>query len=401
MKRFIVIFFFIGYQISSQENLKKEIEVPFPYSEPQKEKKQLEISPYEHVQTITIPFPNDKVEFLKKDEAIFKELDKTRNTPPKNQLPLENIIIKPIIEVKEIQPLKTISESKEIAKDIKQPILEDKKEQSNPKSSTKESNPKSTKEVSIKTALLENRENKTVSEKNDKKNLKEENKSVVLPNLDSKTKKSKEVKDDSIAPHERAKFHTNRNDIPSSLPELNTASSSSNSRANLAKFDQIRLFALERKINEAKAVIDTLEDTDSKWKGYYELAIGLENSAKKNKKLIEEAIPFHLLIITEASKENPILPKSLWALSHIHFSIGEPTQSLDHLSNIILNHKNSEYIDDAVYLSARIYEENPKVRNLERAKKYYTMFIQNLDKSYFKNSIYLPFVKERANLYKD
>ena len=393
MNRIIVLTFFIVYQILGQDSLKKEIDVPFPFSEPQKEKKQLEISPYEHIQTITIPFPNDKAEFLKNDEAIFKELDKNRNIPPKNQLPLDNIIIKPIIENKEFQPLK----------EVKQPIIETKKDINTSKSISKESNSKSTnKEVLIKAALLENKDTKILAEKSnsDKKNQKEDNK-AVLPNLDSKVKKSKEVKDESIPPHERAKFYTNRNDISSSLPELNSASSTSSSRANLAKFDQIRLFALDRKINEAKAVIDTMEDSDSKWRGYYELAIGLENSAKKNKKLIEEAIPFHLLIITEATKENPILPKSLWALSHIHYLIGEPVQSLDHLSNIILNHKNSEYIDDAVYLSARIYEENSKIRNLERAKKYYNMFIQNLDKSYFKNSIYLPFVKERASLYKD
>ena len=79
------------------------------------------------------------------------------------------------------------------------------------------------------------------------------------------------------------------------------------------------------------------------------------------KKLKEESIPFHLAIITEAPKQNPIVPKIIWALSHLLFTIGDHTPALDHLSNIIKNHADSEYIDDAIYLSGRIYEESTTI----------------------------------------
>ena len=162
--------------------------------------------------------------------------------------------------------------------------------------------------------------------------------------------------------------------------------------------DQIRLLALDRKKNEAKNVIEGISDPEFKFKGLYELAVGLENSAKGDKKLKEEAIPFHLAIITEAPKTNPILPKSLWALSHLLYTIGDHTPALDHLSNIILNHSNSEFADDAIYLSGRIYEESTSIRNLTRAKKYYELFLKNIDRPNFKNSGYKSFVNSRLEL---
>ena len=153
-----------------------------------------------------------------------------------------------------------------------------------------------------------------------------------------------------------------------------------------------------RKKNEAKNIIEGISEPEYKFKGLYELAVGLENSAKGDKKLQEEAIPFLLTIITEAPKTDKIVPKSLWALSHLLFKIGDHTPALDHLSEIILKHSNSEYIDESIYLSGRIYEESTSIRNLSRAKKYYQMFINNTNRDVFKNSVYLPFVKKRLEL---
>ena len=75
--------------------------------------------------------------------------------------------------------------------------------------------------------------------------------------------------------------------------------------------DQIRLLAIDRKKNEAKNIIEGISVPEFKFKGLYELAVGLENSAKGDKKLLEEAIPFHLTIITEAPKTDKILQHHL------------------------------------------------------------------------------------------
>ena len=64
------------------------------------------------------------------------------------------------------------------------------------------------------------------------------------------------------------------------VTELNSASSGDGENSNLAKMDQIRLLAHDRRKNEARNVIDGISDLEFKYKGLYELAVGLENASK-------------------------------------------------------------------------------------------------------------------------
>ncbi|MCB1177375.1 MAG: hypothetical protein KDK36_07340, partial [Leptospiraceae bacterium] len=138
--------------------------------------------------------------------------------------------------------------------------------------------------------------------------------------------------------------------------------------------------------------------------GFFELASGLENSAK-SKKDQEESLNTYLYIITEAPREdaknpeepNPLLPKASFATGLLLYKMGDYLPALDHLSNIIMKYKNSEYVDDAIYLSGRIYEEGSsgKLRNLERAKQYYKMFLDKKTQKNFRDSIYLKEVEKR------
>jgi len=404
---------------------------------------------------IIIPFPDDKnlEQVLKKIEF---EPTKITTTTEKNieaksanpSIPLENIFIVPEVEIKDTKelsqeksPTTPLVENTKIVEEI--PKNESKDSNTNSKSgigiNTKELITKPTKEIGK--ALVEKSEPekstkpkttdssilkksklylgeyaKEAKEENSSKETKNTTSSKVesktseatsnipltnLPNSEkpsSKKGKDKKKADESSAPFERSQYYLNRDDKSAATPELNTASSSDGEKANLAKMDQIRLLALERKKNEAKNIIEGISEPEFKFKGLYELAVGLENSAKSDKKLKEEAIPFHLTIITEAPKSDKIIPKSLWALSHLLFTIGDHTPALDHLSEIILKHSNSEYADDAIYLSGRIYEESTTIRNLNRAKKYYELFLKNEQRPQFKNSIYLPFVKKRLEL---
>lgn len=192
---------------------------------------------------------------------------------------------------------------------------------------------------------------------------------TTLPNSAKKGKKGEEKKDESEPPFERSRYYINRKDIPTGSAELGQAANTEGNKTSLARLDQIRLLALERKKTEAKLLIDGMENPELKFKGLFELAQGLENSSKGEKKLKEESIPYLLQIITEAPKENQILPKSIWAIAHLLYSIGDYTPALDHLSNIILNHKESVYYEPALYLSGRIYEESFEVRDLNRADR--------------------------------
>ncbi|MBK6608583.1 MAG: hypothetical protein IPH52_11380 [Leptospiraceae bacterium] len=404
--------------------------------------------------SLSIPFPPDPdskepvIEFKKIESEKSLTEDKKNESGANAELPLEKLIVFPKIDLPnpvQVEP-KKLEEVIPAAKDSKPPVVikeevktptpvevkkESKPEKIEVKTETKPTNEigkalvgkekqevtKPSKTPNSKLDLkgqygVEDTSNKSPTKEvkakdpNAKKEKAVETTPTIipdtkLPNIDkpsSKKGKDKKQADETAAPFERSKYYLNRNDKPSATPELNAATSGDGEISNLAKMDQIRLLALDRKKNEAKNVIEGISDPEFRFKGLYELAVGLENSAKGDKKLKEEAIPFHLSIITEAPKTNAILPKSLWALSHLLYTIGDHTPALDHLSNIILNHSNSEFADDAIYLSGRIYEESTSIRNLTRAKKYYELFLKNRDKPHFKNSQYLNFVKSRLEL---
>jgi len=385
----------------------------------------------EKKQSIRIPFPKDPVD-KRESEVEFKQIEVTETKPELNNpitnsnFPLEKIIVvpetesaknAPVIEsnpktLNLEKPAKSVSNATElpssnVSKDTKpniEPVKPIEKENIKPttdigkallesEKSKSVAKPKSTEVNNLPKSKLDLGEygakdkspkstEKTASQAKEAKEIKEPSakkaettgnlQTTNLPNVNKtsdKKGKDKKKADESSAPFERSRYYLNREDKTSAVSELNIASSGEGEKSNLAKMDQIRLLAQERKKNEAKSIIESISDQDYKFKGLYELAVGLENSAKGDRKLKEEAIPFHLTIITEAPESNSIVPKSLWALSHLLFTIGDHTPALDHLSDIILKHSKSEYIDDAIYLSGRIYEESTTIRNLNRAKK--------------------------------
>lgn len=232
---------------------------------------------------------------------------------------------------------------------------------------------------------------------------KEESKTESLPNLVPK-KKSKKEKDSQSGlfqgAYPRANYHLNRKDEGRALPDYNTSSSEEGLVSFKSKLELIRLHARDRKTQAAKSLIESLENPDQKFEAYFELAMGLHNSAK-TKEEKEESLAIYLFILTEApnsfEKPNPILPKTSWAIGNLLFQLEDYIPALDHLSKIILEFKDSEYYDDAIYLSGRIYEEGkvPEVRDVERARKYYQMFLSQKHKSPFKESIYLAEVEKR------
>lgn len=451
----IAILYFSG---SFAQDLKKEIHVPFPENitidesirrDAQKAKQNNPVR--EQVkQNLTIPFPKDPLD-KKEPEIELKQVEVTTNAKEavkstNSELPLDKIIVLPETEISKTtnEPAKTTNakdapvketivpktvevvtekvDAKSIVETNKTPekekvnptvevgkaLVESGKQKVAPKPKTAESSVLPKSKLDLREYGAKEKPTKSFDKTTPAKDTTSKKEDVVanipvtkLPNInkapDKKTKEKKKA-DESSAPYERSKYYLNRDDKASAISELNTSSSGDGEKTNLAKMDQIRLLAQERKKNEAKSVIDGISDLDFKFKGLYELAVGLENSAKGEKKLKEEAIPFHLTIITEAPESNPIVAKSLWALSHLLYTIGDHTPALDHLSDIILKHSKSEYIDDAIYLSGRIYEESTSIRNLNRARKYYQLFLENETKPFFKNSIYLPFVKKRLEL---
>jgi tetratricopeptide (TPR) repeat protein len=219
-----------------------------------------------------------------------------------------------------------------------------------------------------------------------------------LPNLadiKNKKKSKKATTDESKPPFERAGYYMNREKNEPAIEELDHSMSKGGEFSANSTLDKIRLLGYAKKKDEAKSIIDGIVDKELKYKAAFELAAGLDTVAK-TKAEKEDALPFYLWIVTEVPKNHPIRPRILWSLANLHFSIKEFVPALDYLSQIILDHPNTEYIDDAVYLSGLIYETGDSlVRNVEKAQKYYTIFLKNRNNPHYKDSIYMQEVKER------
>ncbi|HMZ58882.1 MAG TPA: hypothetical protein PL048_08915 [Leptospiraceae bacterium] len=202
-----------------------------------------------------------------------------------------------------------------------------------------------------------------------------------------------------LGTYPRGTYHLNRQDLNRAVPEFTEGTSKEGATSVYSKFEMIRLLSRDRKKDQAKTMADTLEE-GWKLKAYFEIASGLESTAyTKSEK--EESIPFYLQVITEISKDEKdsvmiqLAAKSHWALANLLFKLGDHIPALDHLSRIILDFPGSNYLDGAYYLSGKIYEEGlpGKVRDLERAKKYYQLFLSKKDQ--YKNSIYTKEVEKR------
>jgi outer membrane protein assembly factor BamD (BamD/ComL family) len=232
-----------------------------------------------------------------------------------------------------------------------------------------------------------------------------------------KKKKTEKSEDPHLGLYPRGMYQLNRSETEKALIDLNQATSSEGGNTNLAKLEVVRLLAKERKTAQAKTLLDGIDDLDTRYKGYFELASGIDNISTTRQER-EESIPLFLQIITEAPREmisdkkskdkpkddepqfNPLLPKTRWALANVLFKSDEFTPALDHLSKIIIEFPKSEYLDDAIYLSGKIHEVgNQKFpRDIKRAIKYYEIFLKKKDQEPFKSSIYLSEIERKIKL---
>lgn len=230
----------------------------------------------------------------------------------------------------------------------------------------------------------------------------------------TKKKKGEKAVDPYAGPYPRGMYQLQRSETQKALNDFNQASSGEGgANTNQAKLETVRILSLEKKVPQAKTIADGIEDPDTKYKAYFEIASGIENGST-TKQEREECIPLYLQILSDAPREaalekkgkdkagdmesfNPILPRTRWALSNLLYKSGEFSSALDHLSRLILDYPRSEYLDDALYLSGKIHEEGNSSfpRDTKRAMKYYEIFLNKKEKEPFKSSIYLQEVEKR------
>lgn len=273
------------------------------------------------------------------------------------------------------------------------------------KTSAKDSKKQPSRQTSnLKTATEDNGSEKSKSSDASIQNSTSADSSSRLPNISDLKKPTntngntgRSAADESHPPFQRARYYLNRVKIKNAKKQLDESIQKKGESSFSASLDKIRLLGLERKAQKAKAIIDQIKEPQQKYKALFELAMALVTSAK-TKQESDEAIPFYLKIVTEAPKDARVLPRTLWALGNLHFRMNEYIPALDYLSLLILQHKESGYIDDAYYLSGRIYQAGDEtVKNQEKAKLYYHQFLDRVKKreKFFVDSIYINEVKER------
>lgn len=251
-----------------------------------------------------------------------------------------------------------------------------------------------------------------------------------LPNLTNpeESKKFKGTDDGSKSAFEKGSYQLNSHFPQDAQNEFQKAASGQGEYSTKAKFSQIRSLARANKKDDAMMIINSL-DPENRYKGLFELASGLdgvnpkpeefnhnatfdqmENEEKKKvwwekdsvRNSKKDAISTYLTIITEAD-DKETLAKAHWGVANLLYKISEYKSALDHLSKIIFNYNQTKFIDDAIYLSAKIYESEGNARDLGNAQKYYDIFMKNVEMNNrnFQESIYLPEVKSRMEKIKN
>ncbi|MCE9498923.1 MAG: hypothetical protein K8R21_00140 [Leptospira sp.] len=212
---------------------------------------------------------------------------------------------------------------------------------------------------------------------------------------DRNKKSGKNISDSQSPSYQRGSHQLRRDNKTKAQIEYSDSSGSEGESSLKSKLEQVRLFAVEGKVEEAKQIALGIEDEEVKYQSLYELARSILVNQNKDGKLNDEIISIYLTIITEAPKESQVFVRSLWGISLQHFKMKEFRPALSHLSEILVNFKNSDLYDDALYLAGRIYEEPGDIRDKERAKKIYGIFLKNINQENFQKSLYKADVMER------
>ncbi|MBE7411452.1 MAG: hypothetical protein L6Q54_10935 [Leptospiraceae bacterium] len=230
----------------------------------------------------------------------------------------------------------------------------------------------------------------------------EEKKSANLPNTQEKSnlkklkKKSSKGSENSIdesePSYERGTIQLQRGKIENSKLEFKDSVSKEKEFSFKSKLEEIRILALEKKIEEAKNLAQNLENPDEKFQALFELARSLDNNSETSK---EDSVSIYMTIITESPKTEKIRQRSLWSISHLLYRVSDFQTSLYFLSDIIKNHKDSEYYKNALYLCGKIYEKPWNGKDIEKSKRFFSAYINTKLKDNFLNSDYSKEANEK------
>ncbi|HPS58987.1 MAG TPA: tetratricopeptide repeat protein [Spirochaetota bacterium] len=151
-----------------------------------------------------------------------------------------------------------------------------------------------------------------------------------------------------------------------------------------------RIYIKKYKYDDAIKEFDSVRDIS----GEYPASLFYKAEAYRFKGDNISSIEFYQKYASEYPG-NPLAPYSILNAGKLYLSNKQGTQSLEAAIKLIKNYPDSDTIDDAYYLIAKIYEKDPVLKDVESARKYYKIFLKKAanNEKYFSDSPLLPAVK--------
>ena len=151
-----------------------------------------------------------------------------------------------------------------------------------------------------------------------------------------------------------------------------------------------RIYIKKYKYDDAIKEFDSVRDTS----GEYPASLFYKAAAYRYKGDKISSIEFYQKYASEYPGD-PLAAYSILNAGKLYLGNKQGTESLEAAIRLIKNYPDSDTIDDAYYLIAKIYEKDPVLRDVESARRYYRIFLKKAanNEKYFSDSPLLPAVK--------
>lgn len=151
-----------------------------------------------------------------------------------------------------------------------------------------------------------------------------------------------------------------------------------------------RIYIKKYRYDDALKELDNVRETS----GEYPASLFYKAEAYRYKGDRISSIEFYQKYASEYPGD-PLAPYSILNAGKLYLGNRQGTQSLEAAIRLIKHYPESDTIDDAYYLIAKIYEKDPVLKDAESARKYYKIFLKKAanNEKYFFDSPLLPAVK--------
>ena len=151
-----------------------------------------------------------------------------------------------------------------------------------------------------------------------------------------------------------------------------------------------RIYIKKYKYDEAIKEFDSVNNTS----GEFPASLYYKAEAYRYKGDSISSIEFYQKYVSEYPGD-PLAPYSILNAGKLYLGNKQGMQALEAAIRLIRDYPDSDTVDDAYYLIAKIYEKDPVLKDAESARRYYKIFLKKAanNEKYFFDSPLLPAVK--------